>query len=282
MDDSSTMAVAPMEEAPSGEEMDTQQQQQQQQQQHEQQPQPAHHDEPLEQQEQEASAAQAPAAAPMEEDAPTGNGESSGTTTTTNNKNNNNNNNNNGTSPPAAAAAVPAPSVAPATSMGGARPGQLNFRKLEPRTLVKYLEHHGLSAKPDANADELAALVARHFESEHIEEDVVLHSFFMSGMQATNTLGKFDKKRKRGTGPSGNGGPPHASIHFGGGSGYTPGPRGKDAPVRGGGRGGGLAVPPRPPWRARAGAAGVVPAVGPWPRWTRRWRRGCRRKWPRT
>eukprot|EP00624_Nannochloropsis_granulata_P001374 evm.model.NODE_16651_length_7760_cov_21.156185.2 len=115
---------------------------------------------------------------------------------------------------PAAAAAAPAmsaaavlpassmtttslPSVAPPTttttsssnSTGYNRPSLLCFRKLEPRVLLKYLEHHGLTAKADATTEELAVLVSRHFEREPVDEDVVLHSFFMSGMQATNTLG---------------------------------------------------------------------------------------------
>ena len=82
---------------------------------------------------------------------------------------------------PAAAAAAPAmsaaavlpassmsttslPPVAPPTttitsnsnSAGINRPGLLCFRKLEPRVLLKYLEHHGLTAKTDATTEELA------------------------------------------------------------------------------------------------------------------------------
>jgi len=136
------------------------------------------------------------------------------------------------------------PPVAPPTtttasnsnSTGYNRPGLPCFRKLEPRVLLKYLEHHGLTAKADATTEELAMLVSRHFEREPVDEDVVLHSFFMSGMQATNTLGKFEKKRKRGGGA---GGAHYASHHYGGGSGYAPVHRKEGGRGGGGGEGGG-------------------------------------------
>lgn len=126
---------------------------------------------------------------------------------------------------PPSASAPTAPATGLSESIGsspGSRLGSQTFRKLEPRVLLKYLEHHGLTAKPDASVDELAALVARHFSREPVDEEVVLHSFFMSGMQATNVLGKFEKKRKRG---SGGVGAHYASHHYGGGSGYAPAPR---------------------------------------------------------
>ena len=76
----------------------------------------------------------------------------------------------------------------------------------------------------------------RHFQSEPVDEDQILQSFFMSGMQAANSLSKFDKKRKRagggGVGGGGGGGglPYNASSNYGGGGGggaYLP--RGKEA-----------------------------------------------------
>jgi uncharacterized membrane protein YgcG len=71
----------------------------------------------------------------------------------------------------------------------------------------------------------------RHFDKEPVDEDMVLHCFFMSGMQAANTLGKFDKKRKRGGGGGG------AAYYAG--AGYAGGGGGGGGGARGGAGSGG-------------------------------------------
>lgn len=114
-----------------------------------------------------------------------------------------------------APALPPAPEVADA-SRPDSYPKALccDFSKLEPASLLKYLEHHGLTAKPDATLADLAILVGRHFEKEAVDEDGVLHTFLMSGVAAANNLAKLDKKRKRpGAGGVGGGGGGGAAHH---------------------------------------------------------------------
>uniref|UniRef100_A0A7S1YT92 SGF29 C-terminal domain-containing protein n=1 Tax=Ditylum brightwellii TaxID=49249 RepID=A0A7S1YT92_9STRA len=53
----------------------------------------------------------------------------------------------------------------------------LNFRNLAGPTLMSYIDHHGVSVRPEAPPSELAVAVARHFESMEVDEEAVIGGF---------------------------------------------------------------------------------------------------------
>lgn len=86
----------------------------------------------------------------------------------------------------------PAPSAAASSAKGGARGRSsqkashsrsyprgvgLDFRKLAGLTLMSYIDHHGVSVRPEAPPSELAVAVARHFEIVNVDEDEVVGGF---------------------------------------------------------------------------------------------------------
>eukprot|EP00978_Attheya_sp_CCMP212_P030860 scaffold114805_cov56-Attheya_sp.AAC.1 len=53
----------------------------------------------------------------------------------------------------------------------------LDFRKLAGLTLMSYIDHHGVSVRPEAPPSELAVAVARHFEASEVNEEAVVGGF---------------------------------------------------------------------------------------------------------
>mmetsp|Transcript_12226 Transcript_12226/g.35099 ORF Transcript_12226/g.35099 Transcript_12226/m.35099 type:complete len:314 (+) Transcript_12226:104-1045(+) len=53
----------------------------------------------------------------------------------------------------------------------------LDFRKLGGLTLANYIDHHGVSVRPEAPPSELAVAVARHFEGMEVDEEETIGGF---------------------------------------------------------------------------------------------------------
>lgn len=100
---------------------------------------------------------------------------------------------------PAAAAAAPTVSGGKQQRRGPAKGSHsrsyprgvgLDFRKLAGLTLLGYIDHHGVTVRPDAPPSELAVAVARHFEALEVDEEACVGGFLErlehTGRSSTN------------------------------------------------------------------------------------------------